>query len=77
MWGGDDISSDVITHGMRFSMFICIRPRSRFALIRENLTAQATGELEVEFKFHGRSGKLFFLFPPAGTAPRRASSQAN
>ena len=41
--GGDDISNDVITLGMCFSMFVYIRARFRFALIGGNLTAQSTG----------------------------------
>ena len=40
--GGDDLSNDVITLGMCFSMFVYIRARFRFALIGENLTAQST-----------------------------------
>ena len=41
--GGDDISNDAITLGTCFSMFVYNRPRFRFALIGENLTAQSTG----------------------------------
>ena len=41
--GGDDISNDVITLGICFSMFVYIRARFRFALIGGNLTAQSTG----------------------------------
>ena len=41
--GGDDISNDVITLSTRFSMFVYIRARFRFALIGGNLTAQSTG----------------------------------
>ena len=41
--GGDDISNDVITLGMCFSMFVYIRARFRFALIGGNLTAQLMG----------------------------------
>ena len=41
--GGDDISDDVITLGMCFSMFVYIRTRLIcFALIGRNLTAQLT-----------------------------------
>ena len=40
--GGDDISSDVITLGTCFSMFVYIRARFRFALIGGNLTGQST-----------------------------------
>ena len=41
--GGDDISNDVIPHGMCFSMFVYIHPLFRFMLIDGNLTAQLTG----------------------------------
>ena len=41
--GGDDISNDVITLGMCFSMFVYFRVRLRFALIGGNLTVQSTG----------------------------------
>ena len=41
--GVDDISNDVSTLGMCFSMFVYIRARFRFALIGGNLTAQSTG----------------------------------
>ena len=41
--GGDDISNDVITLGMCFSMFVYIRTGLIcFALIGRNLTAQLT-----------------------------------
>ena len=65
--GGDDISNDIITLGTCFSMSVCICSHFRLALIGGNLTAQSTGvtgELEVEFKFQGRSCKLSFLFLP-------------
>ena len=41
--GGDDISNDVITLGSCFSMVVYIRALFRFALIRQDLTAQSTG----------------------------------
>ena len=41
--GGDDISSDVITLGTCFSMFVYIRAHFRFVLIARNLTAQSVG----------------------------------
>ena len=41
--GGDDISNDVITLGVRFSILVYIRARFLFALIGGNLTAQSTG----------------------------------
>ena len=57
--GGDDISNNVHTLSMCFSMFVYIRTCFCFALIGGKLTAQAmgsaTGGLEVQFKF---------LFPP-------------
>ena len=43
MIGGDDISDDVITLGMCFSMFVYIRAHFRFVLIARNLTAQSVG----------------------------------
>ena len=43
MIGRDDISNDVITPGMCFSMFVYIRARFCFVLIGRNLTAQLTG----------------------------------
>ena len=53
--GGDDISNDVHTLSMCFSMFVYIRTCFCFALIGGKLTAQsigsATGGLKVEFKF--------------------------
>ena len=48
-------------------MFIYIRTRFRFALIGgfwQLSRRGATGELEVEFKFQGRSCKLSFPFSP-------------
>ena len=41
--GEDDISDDVITLGMCFSMFVYIRAHFRFVLIARNLTAQSVG----------------------------------
>ena len=41
--GGNDISNDVITLGMCFSMFVYIRARFRFTLIGGHFTAQVTG----------------------------------
>ena len=61
--GGDDISNDVITLRTCVSMFVYIRARFPFALIGGNLTAQSTGELELELKFQRCSCKLSFLFP--------------
>ena len=43
MIGGDDISSDIITLGTCFSMFVYIRARFRFSMIGGYLTAQSTG----------------------------------
>ena len=79
--GGHDISNDLITPGMCFSMFLYIRARFRFALIGGNLTTRSTGShsgtgggMEVEFKFHRRSCKLSFLFPPRRQSALRACS---
>ena len=41
--GIDDISNDIITIGMCFSMFVYIHVHFRFALNCGNLTAQWTG----------------------------------
>ena len=41
--GGDDVSNDIITAGMCFSMFVYIHAHFHFALIGGNLTAQWTG----------------------------------
>ena len=78
--GGDDISNDVITLGSCFSMFIYIRARFRFALIRGKLTAQSTGNhrevgggIQIPETY---SCKLFFLFPLRRQSARRARSQA-
>ena len=65
--GGDDISNDVITLGLCFSMFVYFSACFHFALIGENQRAsrlEAAGELEVEVKFQRCSCKLYFLFPP-------------
>ena len=40
--GGDDISSDVITHSTCFSMLVYVCARLPFTLIGGNLTAQST-----------------------------------
>ena len=70
--GGDDISNDIITLGMCFSMFFHIRAHFRFAVMGGNLTAQSTGS------HRGRdvvaSSPSFYR--PATRAPRRACSQA-
>ena len=58
--GEGDISSDVITLGTCFSMFVYICAHFCFALSRRG----ATGELKVEFKLLRRSCKLSFLFLP-------------
>ena len=78
--GEDDISNDVITLGSCFSMFIYIRARFRFALIRGKLTAQSTGNhrevgggIQIPETY---SCKLFFLFPLRRQSARRARSQA-
>ena len=39
----DDISNDVITLGTRFSTFVYIHTRFRFALIGRYMAAQLTG----------------------------------
>ena len=41
--GGDDSSSDIITLGRCFSMFVHIRPHFHFVLIGGNLTAKSVG----------------------------------
>ena len=62
----DRISNGVITLGTCSSMFVYICTRFCLTLIGRNLKAQlmeATGELEVNFKFHRCSCKLSFPFP--------------
>ena len=39
--GGDDISNDIITLGLSFSMFVYIHARFHLVLIGGNLTAQS------------------------------------
>ena len=58
--GEDDVSSDVITLGICFSMFVYIWVHFCFPLSQRG----ATGELKVEFKLQRRSCKLSFLFLP-------------
>ena len=41
--GQDDISNDIITLGIYFSMFVYIHTHFRFTLIGGNLTAQSMG----------------------------------
>ena len=41
--GGDDISNEVSTLGMCFSMFVYIHTHFHFMLIGSNLTAQSMG----------------------------------
>ena len=41
--GRDDISSDIITLGRCFSMFVHIRAHFHFVLIGRNLTAKSVG----------------------------------
>jgi len=70
----DDISNDVITFGIRFSiMFVYIRARFRFELIDGSLTAQSK-------KWNSNSRDVVVSPPsfscPAARAPRRTYSQA-
>ena len=67
--GGDDISSDIITLGTCFSMFVYVRARFRFAMIGGNLTAQSMesprrigGGIQIPETYC--SCRLSFLFPP-------------
>jgi len=67
--GGDDISSDIITLGTCFSMFVYIRARFRFAMIGGNLTAQSMGSSRgigggIQIPETDCSCKLSFHFPP-------------
>ena len=50
--GRDDISNDIITLGMCFSMFVYICARFHFALIGRNLTAQLTGRHRAHWKWN-------------------------
>ena len=79
--GRDDISNDVITLGMCFSMFVYIHARFCFMLIGGNLTAQSTGShrgigggIQIP---EGHSWKLSFLFPPGELACRLVASSLN
>ena len=79
--GGDDISNDIITLGMCFSMFVYIHARFCFMLIGRNLTAQSTGShrgigggIQIP---EGHSWKLSFLFPPRELARRLVASSLN
>ena len=64
----DDVSNDIITLGMCFSLFVYLHLCS--FLLRadwwksDNSVDGETRELEVEFKFKRCSCKLSFLFPP-------------
>ena len=66
--GEDDISNDVITLGMCFSMLVkicaCLFALRWLVEIWQLSRWGATRELEVEFKFRRRSCKLSFLFLP-------------
>ena len=79
--GGDDISNDIITLGMCFSMFVYIYARFCFMLIGRNLTVQSTGShrgigggIQIP---EGHSWKLSFLFPPRELARRLVASSLN
>ena len=79
--GGDDISNDIITLGMCFSMFVYIHAHFCFMLIGRNLTAQSTGShrgigggIQIP---EGHSWKLSFLFPPGELARRLVASRLN
>ena len=58
--GGDDISNDVITLGT----CALVSTLHWLAEIWQLSQREATGRLEVEFKFQRRSCKLSFHFPP-------------
>ena len=62
--GGDDISNDVITLGMCFSMFVYIHACFCFMLIGRNLTVIGGGIQIPE----GHSWKFSFL-PPSFSHP--------
>ena len=69
--GEDDISSDVITMGTCFSMFVYICAHFCFALSRRG----ATGELKVEFKLQRLVASSPSFSCPAARVPWRACSQ--
>ena len=82
LFGGNDISNDVITLGTCLSMFVYIRARFRFSLIGRNLTAESKAshrEIGGGIQIPGRdvvaSSPSFSR--PAGRAPREACSQAS
>ena len=66
--GRDEISNDIITLGTCFSMFFfmftLVSASCWLAEIWQLRRGGATGELEVECKFHRCGCKLSFLFPP-------------
>ena len=65
--GGDDISYDVITLGMCFSMFVYFCAYFCFALISRNLTAQSMEGhrgIEAGIEIPRLSCQLSFLFQP-------------
>ena len=78
--GGDNISNDVITLGMCFSMFVYLRACFRFAVIGGKLTAQATREPQGNWSWNSNSRDVVASSPsfscPATQAPQRACSQA-
>ena len=78
--GGDDISNDVITLGMCFSMFVYIRTGLIcFALIGRNLTAQLTWS-HGNWRWNSNSRDIVASSPSFSRAatrtPQRTCSQA-
>ena len=53
--GGDDISSDIITLGRCFSMFVHIHAHFHFVLIGGNLTAKSVARVKNLHGIHGKS----------------------
>ena len=78
--GRDDISNDIITLGMCFSMFVYICARFHFALIGRNLTAQLTGRYRAHWKWNSNYRDIVASSPsfshPIARVPQRAYSQA-
>ena len=82
LFGGNDISNDVITLGTCLSMFVYIRARFRFSLIGRNLTAESKashreigGGIQIPERDVVASSPSFSR--PAARAPREACSQAS
>ena len=76
--GGDDISNDIITLGMCFSLFVYIRAHLCIMLIGGNLTAQSTRShrgIGGGIQIPETELQALFLFPAPPLAGRLAVCQ--